>query len=288
MLNSKKNPFKRIIKFYAIYFFAVLCGVIMITVLKTFNYQNITDNIITETTEALIENTTEEVAEYTSEKTTLLIPETETESEIYISGYTNNNVNLREVPSTQSKVVKIIPFNEKIEYIKADSEWQKVKYKNLTGYVHSDYIDNEQVKYRDVSAPSNGIKSYMDYTAITLTSSKQYKLQSAYAYTGNYGIRQINGRYCVAVGSYFTKNIGVYLDLYLENGEIIPCILSDCKADIHTDKNNIITTHDGSLAEFIIDNRALKREIKLHGDISKACPEWDSSIEKIRIYEEGV
>lgn len=283
MLRNKRKPFKCIIKFCTICFFTVLCGVVIITALKNFNYQNVTDDIDIETTETLTESSTEDTTEAI---TTTEIQEVQTE--IYINGYTNNNVNLRETSSTQSKVVKIIPFNEKIEYVKSDSEWQKVKYKNLIGYVHSNYITNKQIEYKDIFAPSNGIKSYMDYTAITSTSSKQYKLQSTYAYTGNYGIRQINGRYCVAIGSYFTKKVGTYLDLYLENGEIIPCILADCKADIHTDKRNIITEHDGSLAEFIIDKNSLKKEIKLHGDVSKACPEWDSPIEKIRIYEKEV
>lgn len=280
MLRNKRKPFKCIIKFCTICFFTVLCGVVIITALKNFNYQNVTDDIDIETTETLTESSTEDTTEAI---TTTEIQEVQTE--IYISGYTNNNVNLRETSSTQSKIIKIIPFNAKIEYVKSDSEWQKVKYKNSTGYVHSDYITNKQIEYKDIFAPSNGIKSYMDYRAITLTSSKQYKLQATYAYTGNYGIRQINGRYCVAVGSYFTKKVGTYLDLYLENGEIIPCILADCKADIHTDSRNIITEHDGSLAEFIIDESSLKKEIKLHGDVSKACPEWDSPIEKIRIYE---
>ena len=283
MLRNKRKPFKCIIKFCTICFFTVLCGVVIITALKNFNYQNVTDDIDIETTETLTESSTEDTTEAI---TTTEIQEVQTE--IYINGYTNNNVNLRETSSTQSKVVKIIPFNEKIEYVKSDSEWQKVKYKNLIGYVHSNYITNKQIEYKDIFTPSNGIKSYMDYRAITLTSSKQYKLQSTYAYTGNYGIRQINGRYCVAVGSYFTKKVGTYLDLYLENGEIIPCILADCKADMHTDKRNIITEHDGSLAEFIIDKNSLKKEIKLHGDVSKACPEWDSPIEKIRIYEKEV
>ena len=283
MLRNKRKSFKRIIKFCAIYFFKVLCDEVILTALKNFNYQNVTDDIDIETTETLTESSTEDTTEAI---TTTEIQEVQTE--IYINGYTNNNVNLRETSSTQSKVVKIIPFNEKIEYVKSDAEWQKVKYKDSTGYIHSDYITNKQIEYKDIFTPSNGIKSYMDYRAITLTSSKQYKLQSTYAYTGNYGIRQINGRYCVAIGSYFTKKVGTYLDLYLENGEIIPCILADCKADIHTDKRNIITEHDGSLAEFIIDKNSLKKEIKLHGDVSKACPKWDSPIEKIRIYEKEV
>ena len=125
----------------------------------------------------------------------------------------------------------------------------------------------------------------MSYKAITSKSSLQYKLQNI-AYTGNYGIRQVNGRYCIAIGSYFTTDIGLYIDLILENGEIIPCILGDCKDDKHTDSQHILT-YDGSLAEFIVDTAFLNSDAKLHGDISK-CDEWDSTIVGVKIYDERV
>ena len=56
--------------------------------------------------------------------------------------------------------------------------------------------------YTTKAVPSNNsFKAYMSYTAITNTSSPQYKLQQQ-AYTGNYGIRMVDDRYCIAVGSY--------------------------------------------------------------------------------------
>ena len=107
------------------------------------------------------------------------------------------------------------------------------------------------------------------------------------AYTGNYGIRQVNGRYCVAVGSAFTTEIGTYSDLVLENGEIIPCILADCKDDEDTDINNIIT-HDGSLAEFVVDTDFLSKTVKYTGDVSNATENWKSKIIEVRVYERKV
>ena len=95
------------------------------------------------------------------------------------------------------------------------------------------------------------------YKCITSKSSDQYRLQQI-AYTGMYGIRQVNGRFCVAVGSAYTTQIGQYIDLVLEDGAVIPCILADCKADIHTDTNNILTS-DGSLAEFVVDITKFKQ-----------------------------
>ena len=63
MLRNKRKPFKCIIKFCTICFFTVLCGVVIITALKNFNYQNVTDDIDIETTETLTESSTEETTE---------------------------------------------------------------------------------------------------------------------------------------------------------------------------------------------------------------------------------
>lgn len=131
--------------------------------------------------------------------------------------------------------------------------------------------------------PYNRIKSFMSYRNITSKSSDQYKLQQM-AYTGTYGIRQVNGRFCVAVGSAYTTQIGQYIDLVLEDGTIIPCILGDCKADEHTDSRNILTS-DGSLAEFVVDVPSLSKTVRYTGDISTACDDWESIITRIIIYD---
>ena len=123
----------------------------------------------------------------------------------------------------------------------------------------------------------------MSYRNITSKSSDQYKLQQM-AYTGTYGIRQVNGRFCVAVGSAYTTQIGQYIDLVLEDGTIIPCILGDCKADEHTDSRNILTS-DGSLAEFVVDVPSLSKTVRYTGDISTACDDWESIITRIIIYD---
>ena len=68
---------------------------------------------------------------------------------------------------------------------------------------------------------------------ITLKSSKQYKFQHTVAYTGNYGIRMINGRYCAAIGTGYDISVGDYVDLVLQNGTIIPIIISDIKDREH-------------------------------------------------------
>lgn len=139
--------------------------------------------------------------------------------------------------------------------------------------------------YVEYAVPKNkGFKSYMSYKCITSKSSPQYILQRDRAYTGTYGIRQVDGRYCVAVGSYFTKEIGTLIDLVLENGTVIPCIVSDQKADIDTDSQNIMTTHNGCVSEFVVDTKVLVRMAKRMGDISYCDASWNSPVKTIRVY----
>lgn len=141
----------------------------------------------------------------------------------------------------------------------------------------------EEIGQERHSAPANRIKTYMPYQAITSRSTEQYRMQQA-AYTGNYGIRQINGRYCIAVGSGYTTKIGTWLDLVLEDGTVIPCILADQKDDMHTDSTHRIT-FDGSLAEFVVDIPSLGSEVTHSGDVSKACPDWGGMISYVVIYD---
>ncbi|MBR4315031.1 MAG: hypothetical protein IKP66_09000, partial [Lachnospiraceae bacterium] len=61
------------------------------------------------------------------------------------------------------------------------------------------------------------------------------------------------GRYCIAVGSFYTTQIGQKIDLVLTNGTVIKCILGDCKSDEHTDETHRYHAIDGSVAEFIVD-----------------------------------
>ena len=213
----------------------------------------------------------------------------ELQNETFKKGWTTTPLNVRKKPSTNSKVLDVLPFNTKVKFIKENKKWVKIKYKNKYAYVYKQYISKKKIKYDLYSVPKySGYKSWMPYTAITSISSPQYFLQNEYAYTGTYGIRQINGRYCVAIGSHFTDAIGQYFDLILENGTIIPCILADQKADEDTDEDNIFTSWNGCATEFIVDADGLNHAAKRDGDISSCCDEWDSPVETIRVYEKNI
>lgn len=116
--------------------------------------------------------------------------------------------------------------------------------------------------------PGQGtFKSYENYKSITNKNSPQYRLQQE-AYTGDYGIRMVDGRYCVAMGSYWTEEIGTKLDVYLESGEMIPVILGDNKQDCHTDSTNRIGCNNKDVLEFIVDVNEIPSKVKNCGNFN--------------------
>lgn len=208
--------------------------------------------------------------------------------EEYYNGLTTTNVNVRNEPSTASEVLEVYSFNTPIQYYRFNDEWAKIVYPTGYAYMSLQYISNEKLNYRDYTVPiTSGFKSYMPYTTITNKASKQFKLQQM-ASTGTYGIRTVNNRYCVAIGTAFNAQVGTYFDLILANETVISCIVSDIKADKHTDKNNMITVSNGCLTEFIVNSNILDRNAKRMGDISYCCDEWNSRVEKIRVYDKNI
>lgn len=202
-------------------------------------------------------------------------------------GWLSSNANIRELPNLDSNIIDVWNYGEKISYYQInDNNWCAVIHDNNVAYIHKSLISETEIvpiNYVEYEVPNNTIKSYMSYKKITYKYGNEYKLQEI-AYTGNYGVRQVDDRYCIAVGSAYTKEVGTYIDLVLENGTVIPCILGDCKDDKDTDSSHRIT-YDGSLAEFIVDDKQISRSVKKMGSLNYACDEWNSKISKIRIYD---
>ena len=162
----------------------------------------------------------------------------------------------------------------------------KIRYNGKFAYIHSDYVSDQKINYISYDAPYNsGFKSYMDYKCITMTGSEQYKLQRDYAYTGNTGIRMIEGRYCAALGTGFNVSVGDHVDLVLENDTVIPIVIADIKDDNDTDSSNKITMHDGSMVEFIVSTSMLSSLTKRMGDISYAYTNWNSPVVEVKVYD---
>lgn len=129
----------------------------------------------------------------------------------------------------------------------------------------------------------NGMKTFMNYTTITNTSSNQYVLQQI-SYTDEDGFRKINNRYCVAIGTAFETSVGQIFDVELENGTIINCVVGDIKDDRDTDVSNVFTSQ-GCCLEFIVDIPKLDGIIKTLGDCSSKCDEWNSPCFQYVIYD---
>lgn len=111
-------------------------------------------------------------------------------------------------------------------------------------------------------------KSYESYKNITQKTSSQYKLQQK-AYTGDYGIRMVEDRYCVAMGSYWATEIGTKMDVYLESGEVIKVILGDNKQDCHTMENHKVGCDNRDVLEFIVNPDEIPTKVKNCGSFNK-------------------
>lgn len=132
----------------------------------------------------------------------------------------------------------------------------------------------------------NGFKSFMDYRAIKNKSSFQYAFQDE-CYTDDLGFRRQNdtNKYVVAVGTSVTDKIGTDIELVLEDGSIISCVVGDIKNNAHTDDGNLITCVDSKnpcASEFLVNEDLLPSQVLNSGDCSFVV--GSSKINSIRIY----
>ena len=116
--------------------------------------------------------------------------------------------------------------------------------------------------------------------------SNQGKLQTL-ATTDSKGLRTVNDRYTVAIGSHFNCEVGQYFDIVLKNGTIISAICGDWKANKDTDSTNVYT-RNGCATEFIVDSTKLCSAAKSSGDISSVYDEWDSPVTEIHVYNVNI
>ena len=138
-------------------------------------------------------------------------------------------------------------------------------------------------------------KPYTRYTAYNLTSSQQYKLQKAAWTETRTGIRIVtdpNGvdRYCVALGTAWAggqpKHIGRCLDVYMENGAVLHCVLADVKRQEDTvDGANLYGKTNNDVLEFIVDGQKISQAVKTTGNVSNAGPEFVGGVERIEVFD---
>jgi hypothetical protein len=141
-------------------------------------------------------------------------------------------------------------------------------------------INNSYVSLGLPADATGEFKTYMDYKKITDQTSKQWYLQQL-AHTNEKGFRMFNGRYLVAVGTYYSKEIGKELLITLDSGVVVEAIVGDIKMDKHTDKNNQYVPVNGNIVEFIVDTLVLDKKVQSLGDVS--CLGLDGKITSIEV-----
>lgn len=129
--------------------------------------------------------------------------------------------------------------------------------------------ESEQGQLKDVPDVASNFKAYMDYRCITATGSPQYKLQhDGNAVTNSEGFRLYNGEYMVAMGSYYSTEIGTRFRITLDSGKQFYAVLGDQKSDAHTDP--LHQHRNGNIVEFIVDQSAIPSICSQMGDMSYA------------------
>lgn len=67
---------------------------------------------------------------------------------------TEITVNMREKPSTTSKVIMYVTQDDKVEVLEKTGDWYKIKYKNKTGYVSAEFVkldkETEDTKQEEI------------------------------------------------------------------------------------------------------------------------------------------
>ena len=163
-----------------------------------------------------------------------------------------------ELPEVQascaSKVVYVQSIPDPSKFVK-DPE-QLIASKAAT------FSDRKQM---EVPATNTGKKTWMSYKAITNKSSRQWALQKL-AHTNEFGIREVNGMYIVAMGTYYSDHVGAMFNITLANGNSFPVVIGDVKDNKHTDKKN--QHRNGNIVEFIVDKNAMSSQAKFSGDMS--------------------
>ena len=172
---------------------------------------------------------------------------------------------------------------------KAAEQRKAAKKKKKTVLTEEEKIrkyEEEMGFYHIYESPKGSFKSFLPWQRITYQPSMQWKLQNWAAYTDwNTGLREIDGRVCVALGSYYNAPIGAYVDLIMENGSVIKCIMADQKADEHTDPTHRWHSTDGSVGEFLVDKDALPEIVRQMGDISYIADKQVGDISQSKGFE---
>ena len=127
----------------------------------------------------------------------------------------------------------------------------------------------EEMSYIKTTIQINNkdFKSYMNYTMITNRTSKQWALQQD-ATTNEDGLRCIDGRPLVAIGTGWGLSVGDYAVVYCANNNKFEVVVGDIKDDAHTMNDNKTTSANSCRCEFIVDTTRLNQTVKNRGNVA--------------------
>lgn len=144
----------------------------------------------------------------------------------------------------------LLPPEENLDII----ETQQNEIDNLETYISEleeenkrlvDTINTSEVVEVYYPEQPSVMKTFMDYRAITSTSSKQYFYREN-GYTLSDGLRAYDDRIQIALGTPYAQ-VGDKVDVFMESGEVIRAIVADSKGDRYFHQ-------DGSTLEFLVDS----------------------------------
>lgn len=138
---------------------------------------------------------------------------------------------------------------------------------------HTAECITDEISTYIVPEGDTSFKAYMDYRTITNTSTPQYDLQKR-CYTDCDGFRRQTDDYVVALGSYYSTEIGDRFEITLDTGVTFTAILGDQKADCDTDDLNQYTPigsdNKKNVVEFVVDADQISKKSRMLGDMSNS------------------
>lgn len=148
-----------------------------------------------------------------------------------------------------------------------------------------------------VTTKGHSYKPFTFYTSYNVKGSAQWKLQQICT-TAENGVRIVvdkNGeaRYCVALGTYWAgahpEHIGRCLDVYMQNGALLKCVLGDVKKQEHTKNGqNKYGAGNNDVLEFIVDRKKLPAAALECGNCAKIGPEFEGEVDRMVVYDEWI
>lgn len=160
----------------------------------------------------------------------------------------------------------------------SDSKWEHKEITSSEGNQEATIIKDTTSKFEigeecEIPSVPTHVKFCTDYRSYDLWYTPHYRLQQV-AWTDEYGMRRYNNDYLVALGSYYSTDIGDRFEVTLDTGKTFTVMMADGKWDIDCDENNMYTPtidyngeYAGNLLEFIMDKYSVSSEMYGYGSL---------------------